>query len=148
IHGHRNGWGALTRHPELGFSFAAYQKIWRLAGVDHLHVNGIRSKFWEPDESVVASARACLTSWAGLQPLMPVFSSGQWAGLAPDLHSALGAVDLMHLAGGGIIGHPDGIAAGVASMRESWEAAMQGVDLQAYARSHPALQKALSHFAG
>ena len=61
-------------------------------------------------------------------------------------HHALGFT--MYLAGGGIIGHPDGIAAGVNSMREAWEAAMQGVDLHAYARTHPALQKALSHFAG
>ena len=60
IHGHRNGWGAFTRDPALGFSFEAYQKLWRLAGIDHLHVNGIRSKFWEPDDSVIRSARACL----------------------------------------------------------------------------------------
>jgi ribulose-bisphosphate carboxylase large chain len=52
------------------------------------------------------------------------------------------------LAGGGIIGHPDGIAAGVSSMREAWEAAMEGVDLDTYAGSHPALQRALLHFAG
>lgn len=32
IHGHRNGWGAFTRHQGLGFSFQAYQKLWRLAG--------------------------------------------------------------------------------------------------------------------
>jgi ribulose-bisphosphate carboxylase large chain len=146
IHGHRNGWGAFTRHAGLGFSFQAYQKLWRLAGVDHLHVNGIRSKFWEPDESVIASARACLAPWAGVQPLMPVFSSGQWAGLAADLYAALGAVDLMHLAGGGIIGHPDGIAAGMASMREGWEAAVAGIALDTYAESHPALRRALVHF--
>src|SRR6185369_15679368 len=59
IHAHRNCWGALTRYPQLGFAFAAYQKIWRLAGIDHLHVNGVRSKFWEPDESVIASAKSC-----------------------------------------------------------------------------------------
>ena len=146
IHGHRNGWGALTRHPALGFSFQAYQKLWRLAGVDHLHVNGIRSKFWEPDASVVASARACLSPWAGLQPLMPVCSSGQWAGLAPDLYAGVSSVDLMHLAGGGIIGHPDGIAAGMASMREGWEAAVAGIGLDQYAESHPALRRALGHF--
>jgi ribulose-bisphosphate carboxylase large chain len=148
IHGHRNGWGAFTRHPGLGFSFQAYQKLWRLAGVDQLHVNGLRSKFWEPDESVLDSARACLSDFAGVRPLMPVFSSGQWASQAPDMYRELRSADLMHLAGGGIIGHPDGIAAGVNSMRDAWEAAMQGVDLQAYARTHPALQKALSHFAG
>lgn len=146
IHAHRNGWGAFTRHPQLGFSFAAYQKLWRLAGIDQLHVNGIRSKFWEPDESVIASAKSCHADFAGLQPVMPVFSSGQWAGQAPDLFQKLGSTDLMHLAGGGIIGHPGGIAAGVASMREGWEAAISGVSLEAYAQSHPSLQGALAHF--
>lgn len=146
IHGHRNGWGSLTRHPALGFSFEAYQKLWRLAGVDHLHVNGLRSKFWESDESVLRSARACLAPFAGVAPVMPVFSSGQWAGQAPDLFRQLRSTDLMHLAGGGIIGHPDGIHAGVASMREGWEAASSGEDLDTYAQTHPALERALSHF--
>jgi ribulose-bisphosphate carboxylase large chain len=146
IHGHRNGWGAFTRHPALGFSFAAYQKLWRLAGVDQLHVNGIRSKFWEPDDSVVQSARACLAPFAGVAPAMPVFSSGQWAGQAPDLYTALRSTDLMHLAGGGIIGHPDGVEAGVRSMREGWEAAVQGVSLESYASTHPALASALKQF--
>lgn len=146
IHGHRNGWGSLTRHPALGFSFEAYQKLWRLAGVDHLHVNGLRSKFWESDESVLRSARACLAPFAGVAPLMPVFSSGQWAGQAPDLFRQLQSTDLMHLAGGGIIGHPDGIHAGVASMREGWEAATAGEDLDTYAQTHPALGRALTHF--
>lgn len=146
IHGHRNGWGAFTRHPGLGFSFEAYQKLWRLAGIDHLHVNGLRSKFWESDASVIRSAQACLAPFAGVRPLMPVFSSGQWAGQAPDLYSQLRSTDLMHLAGGGIIGHPDGVAAGVQSMREAWEAAVAGTDLQAYASSRPSLQRALVHF--
>ncbi len=146
IHGHRNGWGAFTRHPGLGFSFEAYQKLWRLAGVDHLHVNGIRSKFWEPDDSVIRSARACLAPFAGVATLMPVFSSGQWAGQAPDLYAQLGSTDLMHLAGGGIIGHPDGVAAGVSSLREGWEAAVAGISLPTYAQTHPALRRALAHF--
>ena len=146
IHGHRNGWGAFSRHPHLGFSFAAYQKLWRLVGVDHLHVNGIRSKFSESDESVIASARSCLAPFAGVTPLMPVFSSGQWASQAPDLYAKLKSTDLMHLAGGGILGHPDGIAAGVTSMREGWEAAVSGVSLEAFATTHPALQKALVKF--
>ena len=60
IHAHRNGWGYLSRHPALGWSYVAWQKIWRLAGADHMHVNGLQSKFSEDDESVIASARACL----------------------------------------------------------------------------------------
>lgn len=146
IHGHRNGWGLFTRDPALGFDFVAYQKIWRLAGVDQLHVNGIRSKFWEPDASVIASARSCLAPWAGLAPIMPVFSSGQWAGQVPDTYAAVRSTDLIYLAGGGIIGHPQGIAAGVASLREAWQAVAEGVDLQSYAATHPALKAALEKF--
>lgn len=146
IHGHRNGWGALTRHPALGFDFLAYQKIWRLAGADHLHVNGLSSKFWEPDDSVLRSARACLAPWAGVAPLMPVFSSGQVAGLAPATWAGLGSADLMHLAGGGIVGHPLGVAAGVASMRQAWDAAMAGEPLARAAARHPELAAALAAF--
>ncbi|WP_338544975.1 ribulose-bisphosphate carboxylase large subunit family protein [Pseudomonas benzopyrenica] len=148
IHGHRNGWGAFTRSPNLGFSFDVYQKVWRLAGIDHLHVNGVQSKFWEPDESVISSAQSCLRSFAGIQPLLPVFSSGQWAAQAPILYNALKSVDLMHLAGGGIIGHPQGIEAGVQSMREGWEAAVQHVPLHEYAEGRPALSAALKKFGG
>ncbi len=146
IHAHRNGWGAMTRHPALGYEFRVYQKVLRLAGADQLHVNGVQGKFWEPDESVLASAISCLTPFAGVAPIMPVFSSGQWAGLAPAIHAGLRSNDLMHLAGGGIIGHPDGIAAGVISMREGWEAAHDGVPLEQYAQSRPALRGALAKF--
>lgn len=148
IHGHRNGWGALTRHPLLGMDFRAFQALWRLAGIDQLHVNGLQSKFWEPDSSVIDAARALLAPLGPLPPAMPVFSSGQWAGQAPAMFEALGSCDLMHLAGGGIIGHPGGIAAGVRSLREGWEAALAGVGLAEHARQHPALREALERFGG
>lgn len=148
IHAHRHGWGALSRHPWLGFEFTAMQKVWRLAGVDQLHVNGVRSKFWEPDDSVLRSARALLEPFSGVPPVVPVFTSGQWAGQAPDIHGALGCTDVLHVAGGGIIGHPMGIAAGVTSMREAWEAACEGVALEVYARTRPALRAALEAFGG
>lgn len=148
IHAHRNGWGLFGRSPVLGIAFEAYQKIWRLAGVDHLHVNGLRNKFWEPDDSVIRSARACLVPWGTAAPLMPVFSSGQTALQAHDTYARLGSADLMHLAGGGIIGHPQGIAAGVASMRQAWEAAAAGIPAADHARSHPELAAALTAFGG
>ena len=45
IHAHRCGWGALTREPMLGWSYPAWSKLWRLAGADHMHVNGLDNKF-------------------------------------------------------------------------------------------------------
>ena len=113
IHGHRNGWGMLTRFPLLGMDFTAYQKLWRLAGVDHLHVNGLKNKFWEPDDSVVRSIKACITPFLGGYQIMPVISSGQWGWQAPETYQLCGTTDLLYLAGGGIAAHPDGPAGGV-----------------------------------
>jgi ribulose-bisphosphate carboxylase large chain len=121
IHGHRNGWGYLSRAPLLGFEYPAWAKFWRLAGVDHLHVNGLDNKFSEPNDSVIASARSCLTPLFSDSRkdyvVMPVFSSGQWAGQAPATWQALQSADVIYACGGGIMAHPDGIAAGVASIR-------------------------------
>ncbi|CAN5213506.1 ribulose-bisphosphate carboxylase large subunit family protein [soil metagenome] len=128
IHAHRNGWGVLSRHPALGWDFTAWQKIWRLAGADHMHVNGIGNKFSETDDSVVASATACLVPMFADKPCiaMPVFSSGQSAAQAQQTYAALGSTDLIFAAGGGILAHPQGPAAGVASLREAWDAAIAG----------------------
>jgi len=149
IHAHRNGWGYLSREPSLGWSYVAWQKIWRLAGADHMHVNGLRNKFCEPDDSVIASARSCLTPMFDSKPctVMPVFSSGQSARQAPDTYAALGSSDLIYAAGGGIMGHPDGPAAGVASLRESWDAALAGIPLALHAKTHPALARAIEAYA-
>jgi 3-oxoisoapionate-4-phosphate transcarboxylase/hydrolase len=149
IHGHRNGWGMLTRSPYLGVEFKAYQKIWRLAGVDHLHCNGLRNKFWEPDESVIASAHSCLTPLFESKSYvaMPVLASAQWAGQAVDSYKALGTVDVMYVCGGGIVAHPAGIAAGVASVRQAWEAALAGKTLEEYAQDHVELRQAMEKFA-
>jgi len=147
IHAHRNGWGALSRCPQLGFDYVAYQKFWRLAGVDHMHVNGLRNKFCESDESVIRSARECQTPIIDPEDtVMPVFSSGQWAGQAADTYEALGNADLMYLAGGGIMGHPDGPAAGVAHLKQGWEAAMKGIPLETYAQDHGALNRAIETY--
>ena len=145
IHAHRAGWGYLTRSPALGWDYAPLQKIWRLAGADHLHVNGLRNKFSEPDDSVIAAARAVLAPVMDSAPMtaMPVFSSGQTGLQAHDTYAALGRADLIHTAGGGIFGHPQGVAAGVEALRESWKAAMQGVPLAAHAARVPALAAAL-----
>jgi ribulose-bisphosphate carboxylase large chain len=147
IHGHRAGWGSFTRHPALGFEYAAYQKLWRLAGVDQLHVNGLESKFWEPNASVAASGRACLEPL--LDPsdrAMPVFSSAQWGGQAAETYLSLQSADLIYLAGGGIMGHPDGLRAGVTAVRDAWQAALAGIPIHEHALTHPELAASIAKF--
>jgi len=148
IHAHRNGWGALSRHPALGFDYVAWAKLWRLAGADHLHVNGLRNKFCEPDDSVVASARSCLTPMFADAPctVMPVFSSGQSVRQVPNTLATLGSPDLIFAAGGGIMAHPMGPAGGVAALRTAFDAAAAGVPLDTAAREDAALAAALEHF--
>jgi ribulose-bisphosphate carboxylase large chain len=145
IHAHRAGWGYLNRSPALGWDYAPWQKLWRLAGADHMHVNGLANKFSEPDDSVIAAARAVLAPIWPEAPMsaMPVFSSGQTGLQAAGTHAALGCADLIHAAGGGIFGHPQGVAAGVEAMREAWEAAMTGELLAARAERSEALRAAL-----
>jgi len=83
IHGHRCGFGALNRCSYLGFEFPAYLKIWRLVGVDQVHTNGLNNKFYESNESVTRSIRACLTPMSDGRRILPVLGSGAWAGQAP-----------------------------------------------------------------
>lgn len=147
IHGHRNGWGMLSRSPAIGMDFIAYQKLWRLAGIDHTHVNGIDNKFCETNDSVIASARECLTPMFDAPAkgceIMPVFSSGQSVHQVEKTYQAMKTTDLMYAAGGGIMAHPMGPAAGVEALKQAWEAAISGISLSDAATDKPALAAAL-----
>ena len=146
IHAHRNGWGMMTRHPLLGIDFRAYQKLWRLAGVDQLHVNGIQNKFWESDDSVVASIKACLQPMYGHQPVLPVVSSGQWGGQAPETYRRTNTVDLLYMAGGGIMAHPMGAAAGVVALQQAWQAAVDGLSVEQAAAKYTEFAESVKQF--
>ena len=146
IHGHRNGWGMLNRHPLLGIEFAAYQQLWRLVGIDQIHVNGIQNKFWESDDSVVASIKACLTPFYNHQMPLPVVSSGQWGGQAPETYRRTNTTDLLYMAGGGILAHPLGAAAGVIALQQSWQAAVDGLTIAEAAKLYPEFAKSVEKF--
>lgn len=150
IHGHRAGWGLLSRSPNIGISFNVMQKLWRLAGADHLHVNGLGNKFSESDDVVVQSAQSVqqpLSSNPNLKHLaMPVFSSGQTIWQIAPSRRATGNDDFIFCAGGGIMGHPDGVAQGVIALREAAEAAQQNVELGKFAESGSALKRAIATY--
>ena len=149
LHAHRNGWDILTRHPGLGMDFSVYQQFWRLLGVDQFQINGIRVKYWEPDESFVASFKSLRTPMFSPSDCpLPVAGSGQWGGQAPETYERTGRTqDLLYLCGGGIVSHPGGPAAGVRAVRQAWEAAVAGVPLDVYARDHPELAQSIEKFA-
>ena len=146
IHGHRNGWGMFYRPEVLGMTFQVYKKIFSLAGVDHLHTNGLRNKFCESDESVLRSITSCQNDEGGSYKVMPVLSSGQWADQAADTFKLVGNTNLMYLCGGGITAHPDGMRAGVESIKIAWSEGMKGNQLTDIANTYPQIKKALEFY--
>jgi ribulose-bisphosphate carboxylase large chain len=54
--------------------------------------------------------------------------------------------DLLFMAGGGILAHPDGAAAGVASLQQAWEAVQRGEALSDRAARSPELRRAMDFF--
>lgn len=151
IHGHRAGWGLLSRSPDIGISFDVMQKLWRLAGADHLHVNGLANKFTESDDVV---ARAALSvqqpvsdKGGPAQLAMPVYSSGQTIWQIDPARKILGNDDFIYCVGGGIMSHPGGAADGVASLRDAAEAARLGVPLEEFVKFGTPLQTAIDTFA-
>ena len=149
IHGHRNGFGMFTRHPALGMDFQPYQALWRLTGVDHMHVHGLGGKFSQEDSEVINGAHDCLTPLAdptdAADVVMPVFSSGQWAGTLPATAKAVPSGDFLFMCGGGILAHPGGPAAGVKSLHQAWAAIQRGAALDA-ADTPVELRQALTFF--
>lgn len=148
LHAHRNGWDVLTRHPGIGLDFKVWQKFWRLLGVDQFQINGIKVKYWEPDESFVESFKAVSTPmFSEADCALPVAGSGQWGGQAPETYQRTGrTTDLMYLCGGGIVSHPGGPAAGVRAVQQAWQAAVGDIELETYARTHPELAASLKKF--
>ena len=149
LHAHRNGWDILTRHPGLGMDFGVWQQFWRLLGVDQFQINGIASKYWEPDDSFVRSFEAVTAPiFSPADCALPVVCSGQWGGQAPETYQRTGrTVDLLYLCGGGIVSHPDGPGAGVRAVRQAWQAAVEDIPLNEFARDHVELARSIEKFA-
>lgn len=147
LHAHRNGWDVMTRHPGLGMDFKVWQQFWRLLGIDQFQINGIRVKYWEPDESFVVSFEAVTTPLLGTMDCLPVAGSGQWGGQAHDTYARTGrTLDLMYLCGGGIVSHPSGPGAGVRAVKQAWAAAVAGIPLETFARDHVELAQSIATF--
>lgn len=149
LHGHRNGWDILTRHSGLGMEFSVWQQFWRLLGIDQFQINGIRVKYWEPDDSFVKSFEAVSTPLFSKEDCpLPVVGSGQWGGQAPETYARTGqSTDLLYLCGGGIVSHPGGAGAGVRAVQQAWEATVADISLEDYAKDHPELAQSLEKFA-
>ncbi|ASJ13044.1 type III ribulose-bisphosphate carboxylase [Thermococcus thioreducens] len=158
IHGHRAMHATFTRNPYHGISMFVLAKLYRLIGIDQLHVGTagagkleggkwdviqnariFRESHYKPDEDDVFHLEQ---KFYGIKAGFPTSSGGLHPGNLPIVFDALGT-DLVIQLGGGTLGHPDGPAAGARAVRQAIDAYMQGIPLEEYAKTHKELARAL-----
>ncbi|MDK6029014.1 type III ribulose-bisphosphate carboxylase [Ignisphaera sp. 4213-co] len=158
IHAHRAMHAAMTRNPYHGISMFTLAKLFRIIGVDQLHIGTpevgkleaktidvirnakvLRENPFKPDENDFYHLQQ---EFGSIKPAVPVSSGGLHPGTLPEVVKVLGKDCVMQI-GGGTIGHPDGPRAGAAAVRQALEAIAKGIPLEDYARDHKELRRAL-----
>ncbi|MGA2385672.1 MAG: type III ribulose-bisphosphate carboxylase [Candidatus Bathyarchaeia archaeon] len=145
IHAHRAGHAAFTKNQLHGIAMRPIATVARVIGVDQLHVGTVVGKMSETKAEVLENIDACKAPLGNLKPVLPVASGGLYPTLVPALLETFGN-DVVIQAGGGIHGHPDGTMAGAKAMRQAVDAALEGVMLKEYAKTHKELRAALEHW--
>jgi ribulose-bisphosphate carboxylase large chain len=145
IHAHRAGHAAFTKNQLHGIAMRPIVTVARVVGVDQLHVGTVVGKMSETKAEVLENIDACKAPLGNLKPVLPVASGGLHPRLVPALLETFGN-DVVIQAGGGIHGHPDGTMAGAKAMRQAVDAALKGVTLEEYAKTHNELKAALEQW--
>ena len=158
IHAHRAMHAAFTRNPYHGISMFVLAKLYRIIGVDQIHIGtpGV-GKLEAKAKDVIRYAKILREErfvpdpddefhleqkMYHIKPAFPVSSGGLHPGTLPDVVKSLGK-DTVIQVGGGVIGHPDGPRAGAAAVRQALEAIAKGIPLDEYAETHKELRRAL-----
>ncbi len=156
VHAHRAGYAAWHR-GSYGVNFQILEKVYRLIGVDQLHVGTgvgkmeggalLIKRFHDLAEFMEGEEKFYLGSLAfefadHIKPMMPVASGG----LDPTKVDALVVIHGKNVtiqAGGGVHGHPDGTEKGARALRLAAEAVAEGSSVREYAERYEELKKAM-----
>ena len=167
IHAHRAMHGLLDRESGPGvynrgvitnfsMSMVVVAKIMRLLGVDSLHGGAPKTKMENYNEPklIQQALQADITpdedmtlgqNWYGMKPVWHTASGGLHPGTIGESITRLGE-DIILQAGGGVLGHPWGIEAGIEAMVQARDIAMEKGDIKKWIIQNPdsALAKASS----
>lgn len=169
IHAHRAMHGLLDRESgpgvydrgkivDFSMSMVVIAKIMRLLGVDSLHGGAPKTKmenYGEP-KLIQEALQLDITpesditlgqNWFGMKSVWHTASGGLHPGTIADSIYQLGE-DIILQAGGGTLGHPWGIEAGVEAMVQARDIAMERIDIKEWILKNPdsALAKAAQHW--
>ncbi len=169
IHAHRAMHSLITRESgpgvhdkgevlDFSMSMVANAKLMRLLGVDSLHGGAPKTKmenYGEPkfikdvlqNDITPASSMTLGQNWFGMKPVWHTASGGLHPGSVETVIQQLGE-DIILQAGGGVLGHPWGIEAGVEAMVQARDLALQRIDVKDWITKNPdtALAKASDHW--
>jgi ribulose-bisphosphate carboxylase large chain len=171
IHAHRAMHGFLTRDNSPGIhgkgklygfsvSMIFIAKLMRLMGVDSIHGGSplakmedygeakyiqqlLQEKNLKPHPKVPTLGQ----DWHHIKPVWMVASGGLHPG---DFEAVLGALgeDVIMQCGGGLLGHPDGVEAGVIAIEEARTLYEKGVSIRKFVKDNPEspLARAVEHW--
>jgi 2,3-diketo-5-methylthiopentyl-1-phosphate enolase len=133
---------ALVRPENIGMSYPVIKKLARLCGADIAILSSAYGKMYQPITEYFWSVHALRDQMYEINPTLPALSGGVYPGLATQHVKDVG-IDVMMIAGGGILAHPMGIGAGVKAMLQAVEAAAKGISLIEAAKSQEELRAAI-----
>jgi len=169
IHAHRAMHGLFDRESgpgvhdkgeimDFSMSMVVIAKIVRLLGVDSLHGGAPKTKMENYNEPklIQEALQADITpqgnmtlgqNWFGMKGVWHTASGGLHPGTIGESIKKLGE-DIVLQAGGGVLGHPWGIEAGIEAMVEARDVAIKRMDMELWLKNNPesALAKAASHW--
>lgn len=139
---------AFSRLPGYGVHARVLTRLQRLAGFDVVIMPGFGPRMFTPAREVLDCVRACLDPMGPIKPCLPAPGGSDWAGTLEGVYRKLGSADFGFVPGRGVFGHPMGPAGGAKSVRQAWDAIVEGVPVTDYAVAHPELAAALKAFGG
>lgn len=142
IHVHRCGHGSYTRNPKHGIGTSLMSKLARMCGADELHTGSIAGKFIYDPLEVRQNINAMTDKLYDLKQTLPVASAGIHPGNIEANIEVMGT-DALFLAGGGILGHPDGPTAGAKALMAAVDAFMRNIALKEACNESHELKRAL-----
>ncbi|MDP3966539.1 MAG: RuBisCO large subunit C-terminal-like domain-containing protein [archaeon] len=166
IHAHRAMHGFLTRDNSPGIhgfgklngfsvSMIFLAKLFRLMGVDSLHGGSPLAKMEDygeaeyichalQDKKLMPHPKIPTLGqdWGSIKPVWMVASGGLHPGDFESVLSKLGE-DIIIQCGGGLLGHPDGVEAGVIAIEEARAIYEKGISVRKFVKDHP--ESSLAH---
>jgi 2,3-diketo-5-methylthiopentyl-1-phosphate enolase len=134
--------GAVYSAPYQGVGTTVINKLTRLCGADVQLIPHPIGKFDQLQHKSIQGIIQGSGKFYDIKPIFTLWGGGTIAGNIPYMMDLVGN-DCIMGAGAAIHGFPDGPTAGAKALRQAIDAAMKGIGLREYAKTHKELQIAI-----